>query len=97
MSVTIKIARSGAGILEALGQVSPAEAVEFEREYRQALSAAAQSLETAQAERVLNKWWGVAHLRHNPTTADESDLIRRLDAGEDVGLPSPQRLGTDQV
>lgn len=95
MPVTVKIAQSGAAILEALRQVSPTEAAEFEREYRQALSAAAQSLDTAQAERVLNRWWGIAHLRHNPTTAEEADLIRRLDAGEDVGLPSPQRLGAN--
>lgn len=51
---------------------------------------AAAALDLAPANRVLNRWWGIAHLRLNPTTDEERDLARRLQAGEDVGWSSPE-------
>ena len=94
MASEVRIARTGAAILSALQDVSPAEAVTFADEYRKALQRASASLDLAESERLLDRWWGVAYMRLNPPTAEELEIRRRLDAGEEVGWPSPQaRLG----
>ena len=84
-----KIERTGRATRAALAELSPAEAAAFEREYRQALTGAAETLDVSEAEKVLNRWWGVATLRANPPTLEEQQLVQRLHAGEDVGWPSP--------
>ena len=89
MVVTTKIARSGQAISAALQQLSPGEAVHFEREYRDALVRAADTFDLTEAETVLTRWWGIANLRANPLTQEEHDLIRRFHAGEDIGRPLP--------
>ena len=94
MTIEVRIARTGPAILSALQDVSPAEAVTFADEYRKALQRASASLDLAESERLLDRWWGVAYMRLNPPTAEELEIRRRLDAGEEVGWPSPQaRLG----
>lgn len=89
MVVTTKITRSGQAISAALQELSPEEAAQFNREYREALVRAADTFDLTGAETVLTRWWGIATLRANPLTEEEHDLIRRLHAGEDVGRPSP--------
>lgn len=89
MSVKVKIIRSGQAIRDALEQVSPSEAAEFECEYRQALTRAAESLDLSEAELVLNRWWGVAQLRLDPPSAHERQLIKQFKDGNDVGWSSP--------
>ncbi|WP_344806799.1 hypothetical protein [Microlunatus ginsengisoli] len=42
---------------------------------------------------MLDRWWGIAHLRLNPPTEEERDLVHRLHAGGDVGWPH-RRSGT---
>lgn len=88
--VEVKITRTGPAILQALEEVSPAEAETFATEYRAAPGAAAASLDLSEADRVLSRWWGIAYLRLNPLTEQEQDFIRRFKAGEDVGWASPQ-------
>ena len=90
MASEVRIARTGAAILSALQEVSPAEAETFADEYRKALQRASASLDLAESERLLDRWWGVAYMRLNPPTAEELEIRRRLDAGEDVGWPSPR-------
>ena len=90
MVVEAKVARTGPAILQALQDVAPGEADTFAEEYGSALRRAAASLDVSEAEEVLTRWWWVAYLRLNPPTEEERDLIRRLDAGEDVGWASPQ-------
>lgn len=90
MVVEVRVARTGPAILQALQDVAPGEAETFAEEYRAALRRAAASLDVSEAEQVLTRWWGVAYLRLNPPTEEERDLVRRLEAGEDVGWASPQ-------
>ena len=89
MVATTKIARSGQAISNALRELSPSEAVEFDREYRYALVRAADTFDLTEAETLLTRWWGIANLRANPLTEAEHELVRRFHAGEDVGRPSP--------
>jgi hypothetical protein len=86
----VTVDRSGAAILRTLQEVSADEAEQFADEYRTALQRAAGTFDLSESERVLDRWWGIAHLRLNPPTEDEQDLVRRLNAGEDVGWSSPQ-------
>lgn len=81
--------------MNALQKTSPSEAVAFETEYSAALAEAAVTLDIRGAEQVLNRWWGLAHLRQNPPTGAEIEVQRRLRAGEDVGatLPTNQLAG----
>ena len=90
VSVDVTVQRSGAAILQALQDVSVDEAEVFSGEYRAALQRAASTFDLSESERVLDRWWGIAHLRLNPATEEEDDLVRRLHAGEDVGWSSPQ-------
>ena len=90
MAVEVKVARTGQGILSALQEVSQAEAEVFAAEYREALRIASESLDLTESERLLDRWWGLAYLRLNPPTAEEREILRRLDAGEEVGWSSPQ-------
>lgn len=64
--------------------------MQFEAEFGDALQQAAAAFDLAPVNRVLNRWWGTAHLRLNPPTLEERDLVRRLQAGENVGWPSPE-------
>lgn len=59
MSVPIRVERSGPAIHAVLADVSPLEAVRFEREYSEALSQAARSLDLSEAEALLTHWWGL--------------------------------------
>lgn len=90
MAVDVRVERTGQAVLRALEEVAPSQAETFRREYRAALAEAAESLDLAKADAVLSRWWGIAYLRLNPPTAEEQDLVRRLQAGEDVGWSSPQ-------
>lgn len=87
--MTTRIERSGQAIRAALAELSPAEAEAFEREYRHALTHAAQTLDLSEANAVLNRWWGIAALRANPPTVEEQQLVQRLHEGDDIGWPSP--------
>jgi hypothetical protein len=90
VTVAMTIDRSGPAVLEALRALSPGEADVFEAEYRATLARAAESLDLGEAERVLTHWWGIVSLRLNPLTESERELMRRFQAGEDVGWSSPQ-------
>lgn len=89
MTVGVVVERSGASVRAALLETSSADAEAFEREFLQALTRAAESLDLTEAERVLTHWWGVAHLRVQPLSDSEVDTIRRFRAGEEVGWPLP--------
>ena len=90
MTVDLRVERSAPAILQVLRDVAPDEAAQFEGEFRDALQQAAATFDLSPVNRVVNRWWGTAHLRLNPPTADERETVRRLRAGEDVGWASPQ-------
>ncbi len=85
MAVTTNIERSGRAVQGALSDLSPEEAERFEREYRDALTHAADTFDLTEAESVLTRWWGIANIRANPLTDEERRLVQRVQAGEDVG------------
>lgn len=89
MAVTTKIERSGQAVHAALADLSPEEAERFQREYRDALTHAAETFDLTDADSVLTRWWGIANLRANPLTDEEQQLVERVRSGEDVGWPSP--------
>ncbi len=88
MAVMTTIQRSGRAVHQALADLSPEEAGRFHDEYRDALTRAADSFDLSDAEAVLTRWWGIAHIRANPLTDDEHQLVERFRTGEDVGWPS---------
>ena len=90
MSVDVTVERSGPAILRALQDMSADDAERFAAEYRAVLEGAANTFDLSESERVLDRWWGIAHLRLNPATDEERDLVRRLNEGEDVGWSSPE-------
>ena len=90
MAVDLRVERSPSAILQVLRDVAPAEAGSFEVDFHDALQQASATFDLAPLNRVVNRWWGIAHLRLNPPTAEEREAVRRLRAGEDVGWASPQ-------
>lgn len=98
MSVPITVDRSGPAIRAFLAELSPLEAVRFEREFADALSRAAKSLDLSEADALLTRWWGVATIRANPLTDHEQQLLHRMRSGEPVGWDSPAaRQSADQA
>jgi hypothetical protein len=86
----VRVERSGPAVLWALRDVAPEDADLFASEYRGALNRATASFDLSDSEEVLNRWWGIAYLRLNPPTDEEREIVRRLNAGEDVGWSSPE-------
>jgi hypothetical protein len=96
MAVDVRVERSAPAILQVLRDVAPAQAAEFEGEFRHALEQASATFDLSPVNRVVNRWWGIAYLRLNPPTAEERETARRLRAGEDVGWASHQERLTTQ-
>lgn len=90
MGVDVRVERSAPVILQVLRDLAPNEAGIFEAEFREALRQASASFDLVPVDRVLNRWWGIAHLRLNPPSVEEREIARRLRAGEDVCWASPQ-------
>ena len=90
MAVDVRVERSAPAILQVLRDVAPAEAAQFEGDFRDALQQASTTFDLTAVNRVVNRWWGIAYLRLNPRTAEERDTARRLHSGEDVGWASAQ-------
>ena len=90
MDVDVRVEHSAPAIRQVLRDVAPAEATQFEADFRDALQQASATFDLSPVNRVVNRWWGIAYLRLNPPTGEEQDAARRLRAGEDVGWASPQ-------
>ena len=90
MAVDVRVERSAPAILQVLRDVAPAEAAQFEGEFRDALQQASATFDLIPVDRVVNRWWGIAHLRLNAPTGEERDAVGRLRAGEDVGWALPR-------
>ncbi|KXO99079.1 hypothetical protein AXK58_24300 [Tsukamurella tyrosinosolvens] len=81
----IRVERTGPAIRDALRTAAPDELPDFDAEFRIALAEADDDFDTARIDRVLNRWWAVAHLRLNPPTAEERELVERVAAGDLTG------------
>lgn len=89
----MRIERSGPAIREALTRFAPTECARFEAELGQALTTAAETLDLAPAQAVLDRWWGVAVIRANPLSDDEQALLVRARTGDFAGLLAREESG----
>ncbi len=81
-----RIERTVPAIRAVLAEHSPAESEQFAAELRQALSLAAEDLDLARVEAVLDRWWGIAVIDANPLTESEHAQIARARDGDFTGL-----------
>jgi hypothetical protein len=68
-----------------LAEVVPEECAQFEAEFAAAIARAGARLDLAEAEAVLDRWWGIAVIRANPLTELEQAQIARVRAGDFTG------------
>ena len=78
----VRVDRTGPSIRAALAAASPNELPDFGAEFRIALAEADDDFDTSRIDQVLNRWWGVAHLRLNPPTAEEGAVAEMLATGD---------------
>lgn len=81
----VPVERTGPAIREPLRAAAPDELPDFEAQFRIAVAEADDDFDTARIDRVLNRWWALAHLRLNPPTSEERALIERVAAGNMSG------------
>ncbi|MGW0455834.1 DUF6247 family protein [Gordonia sputi] len=81
MAEYVRVDRTGPSIRAALASASPDELPDFEAEFHIALAEADEDFDTNRIEQVLTRWWGVAHLRLNPPTAEEMAAVARIATG----------------
>ena len=86
MVMSVGIERTGPAIRTALAELAPDDLVEFEAEFRRALAEADDDFDLQKVHAVIDKWWGVAHLRQNPPTPEERAVIDRVLDGDFSGL-----------
>lgn len=77
----IEVAKTGPAIRAALKEASPDELPDFEAEFHTAIAEADDDFDTSRIERVLTRWWGIAHVRLNPIPMDEREAAKK--AGTD--------------
>lgn len=88
-----RLERSGPAIRAVLAELAPEDLVEFEAEFRCALAEADDDFDLTRLDAVINKWWGRAHLRMHPPTADERAAVARVAAGDDAGMHTRTAAG----
>jgi hypothetical protein len=82
----LRLECAGPSIRAVLAEVAPDELVDFEAEFRCALAEADDNFDLSRVQAVINKWWGRAHLRLHPRTADELAAVARVAAGDETGM-----------
>ena len=78
--------RSGPAIRAVLAEFSPAEAGQFEAEFRQAARQVGEQLDLSPLDDVLNRWWGIAAMHLQPLSPQEEQQLARARAGDLTGL-----------
>lgn len=81
MTSFVKVERTGPAIRAALREVSPDEVPDFEAEFHTALAEADDDFDVSRIERVISRWWRIAHLRLNPIPEEERAQAERAAAG----------------
>lgn len=84
----VLVQRTGPAIRAALAEAAPDELPEFEAEFRIALAEADDDFDLTRVGRVLDRWWGLLHLRLNPPTPAEKALVEQVARGDFHGLKS---------
>lgn len=85
-TATTRIERSGPAVRAALAALSPAECAQFETEFAQAAARAGTDYDLAPAQRVLDRWWGIAVIRANPLSEAEQAQLAQAREGVFDGL-----------
>ena len=93
MTLTTAVERSGPAIRALLAAHAPQECAEFEAELRSVLAEANGDLDVSRIDAVLDRWWGIAHLRANPPSDDERAAIERAQHGDFSGLCTRDQNG----
>jgi hypothetical protein len=81
MASFIKVERTGPAIRAALLEASPDEVPDFEAEFHIALAEADDDFDVSRIDRVIGRWWRIAHLRLNPIPEEERAQAERAAAG----------------
>lgn len=87
------VERSGPAIRAVLAEVSPEECGQFETEFTAAIARAGAQLDLAEAEALLDRWWGIAVIRANPLSESEQAQLARARAGDLTGLHTRDEHG----
>lgn len=82
MACFIKVERTGPAIRAALIEASPDEVPDFEAEFHIALAEADDDFDVSRIDRLIGRWWRIAHLRLNPIPEEERAQAERAAAGE---------------
>ena len=85
MPASIVVERTGPAIRAALMQASPDEVPDFEAEFRIALAEADDDFDASRIDRVIGRWWRIAHARLNPVSAQDRAIAERAAAGDPRG------------
>lgn len=80
MATFIEVERTGPAIRAALMEASPNEVPDFEAEFRTALAEADDDFDASRIDRLLRRWWRIAHLRLNPIPEEERAKAERAAA-----------------
>jgi hypothetical protein len=90
---TTKIERSAPAIRAVLAEVSPGECAQFEVEFAEGLGRASAELDLAPVETVLDRWWGIAAIRVNPLSEEETARVAAAKNGDFTGLRTRDEHG----
>ncbi len=82
MATYIEVERTGPAIRAALMQASPNEVPEFEAEFHTALAEADDDFDVSRIDRLIGRWWRIAHLRLNPIPEAERAQAERFATGD---------------
>lgn len=86
VTTATRVERSGPAVRAVLAEVSPEECAQFEVEFAATIARAGAQLDLAEAEAVLDRWWGIAAIRANPLSESEQAQLARARAGDLTGL-----------
>lgn len=88
MASFIKVERTGPAIRAALMDASPDEVPDFEAEFHTALAETDDDFDVSRIDRLIGRWWRIAHLRLNPIAEEERAAAERAAAGRALARPT---------
>lgn len=67
---------------------SPDEVPDFEAEFHTALAETDDDFDVSRIDRLIGRWWRIAHLRLNPIAEEERAAAERAAAGRALARPT---------
>lgn len=93
MATYVKVERTGPAIRAALMETSPDEVPDFETEFHTALAETDDDFDVSRIDRLIGRWWRIAHLRLNPISEEERAQAERAAANVTRAEPTRRRCG----